>query len=96
MDVLKGNMYAIFRPMIMKCLYSTMSRGNREFAKKSRIREREESRSQTFLKRNLLIFSDRILDSRVEAGMPSWAAAPEGPDTRPPAAANAFSMISFS
>jgi len=26
---------------------------------------------QIFLKRNLLIFSDRILDSRVEAGMPS-------------------------
>ena len=50
----------------------------------------------TLLKRNLLILSERILDSRVEAGMPSWAAAPDGPDTRPPVAANAASMTSFS
>ena len=35
------------------------------------------------LKRCLLIFNDRILDSRVVDGMPSFLAAPEGPDTRP-------------
>ena len=51
---------------------------------------------QTVLKRNLLIFSARILDSRVEAGMLSWAAAPDGPETRPPLAANALSIASLS
>src|SRR5262249_36957969 len=44
----------------------------------------------------LLIFSDRILDSRVEAGKPNWAAAPAGPETRPAAAASAVSMTCFS
>src|SRR5579862_1144720 len=48
------------------------------------------------LKRYLLIFNDRILDSRVEAGTPSCAAAPDGPEMRPPVDANAVSMTSFS
>ena len=54
------------------------------------------TRGQTFLKRNLLIFSDRIFDSSVEAGIPSCAAAPEGPETRPPVAAKAVSITSLS
>ena len=48
------------------------------------------------LKRYLLIFNDRILDSSVEAGMLSCAAAPDGPDTLPRDAANAISIASFS
>jgi len=47
------------------------------------------AKSQIFRKRNLLILSARIRDSKVEAGMPSCEAAPNGPETRPPAAANA-------
>src|SRR5271156_1911459 len=53
-------------------------------------------RHQTFLKRYLLIFSERIFDSRVEAGTPSIAAAPESPETLPPVVARAFSIASFS
>src|SRR5258708_32930187 len=48
------------------------------------------------LKRFLLIFSDLIFDSRVDPGIPSLAAAPGGPDTRPPLSRRAASMISFS
>ena len=48
------------------------------------------------LKRFLLIFSDLIFDSRVVPGMPSLAAAPDGPDTRPPHSCKAASMMAFS
>src|SRR5258707_8176202 len=48
------------------------------------------------LKRFLLIFSDLIFDSRVDPGIPSLAAAPDCPDTRPPLSRRAVSMISFS
>src|SRR5260370_41150099 len=48
------------------------------------------------LKRCLLIFSDLIFDSRVDPGMPSLAAAPDGPATRPSLSRRAASMISFS
>src|SRR5258708_21460583 len=48
------------------------------------------------LKRFLLIFSDLIFDSRVDPGIPSLAAAPNGPDTCPPLSRRAASMISFS
>src|SRR5271154_4153967 len=44
------------------------------------------------LKRYLLILSVRILESSVEGGRPSLAAAPEGPDTRPSASASAASI----
>src|SRR5579871_6134890 len=49
-------------------------------------------RVQAVLNRYLLILSDRIFDSSVDAGTPNWLAAPEGPETRPPLAANAASM----
>ena len=48
------------------------------------------------LKRFLLILSDRIFDSTVDRGMPSIAAAPEGPKTRPALSRKAASIISFS
>src|SRR6185295_19599905 len=48
------------------------------------------------LKRNLLIPSILIFDSRVWRGMPSFAAAPLGPPTRPRASANAVSIASRS
>src|SRR5713101_3678272 len=48
------------------------------------------------LKLFLLIFSDRILDSRVDPGKPSLVAAPDGPDTCPPLSRRAASIISFS
>ncbi len=48
------------------------------------------------LKRFLLIFSDLIFDSRVDPGIPSLSAAPDGSDTRPPLSRRAASMISFS
>ena len=44
----------------------------------------------------MLIFSARIFDSSVERGIPRRAAAPAGPNTRPPLARNASSMIAFS
>src|ERR1700681_3897449 len=47
------------------------------------------------LNRFLLIFSDLILESKVEPGIPSLAAAPDGPDTRPPLSRRAVSIISF-
>ena len=47
-------------------------------------------------KRRLLIFSARIFDSSVERGVPSRAAAPDGPNTRPPVARTASSMSAFS
>ena len=48
------------------------------------------------LKSSLLIFSDLILKSRVDCGIPSLAAAPDGPDTLPLLSAKAASMSSFS
>src|ERR1700751_1035884 len=48
------------------------------------------------LKRVLLILSDLMFDSRVDRGIPSLEAAPDGPYTRPPLSRKAASMISFS
>src|SRR5580658_6224544 len=48
------------------------------------------------LKRFLSIFSDLIFDSRVDPGIPSLAAAPAEPDTRPPHSRRAASISSFS
>src|SRR5882762_157047 len=47
-------------------------------------------------KRCLSIFNDLILESRVDCGMPSLAAAPEGHETLPLLSASAASIISFS
>src|SRR6267142_2069630 len=47
-------------------------------------------------KRFLLILSARIRDSRVERAMPSRTAAPAAPDTRPPLARKASSIIALS
>src|SRR5258708_17215633 len=47
-------------------------------------------------KRLFLILSARIFDSRVERGIPSRAAAPECPNTRPPLSRKASSIIAFS
>ena len=48
------------------------------------------------LERFLSIFSDRIFDSRVARAIPSFAAAPDGPNTRPMHSRRAASMIFFS
>ena len=48
------------------------------------------------LKRFLLIFNALIFDSRVVPGMPSLAAAPEGPCTLPPHSRRAASIMAFS
>ena len=48
------------------------------------------------LKRDLLIFSRLIFESRVCAGSPSLTAAPAGPETRLWVCASAASIISFS
>ena len=48
------------------------------------------------MKLYLLICIDRIFDSRVDGGMPSLAAAPDGPETRPLVSAKAASIISRS
>jgi hypothetical protein len=48
------------------------------------------------LKRCLSICSFLILDSTVERGMPSFAAAPPAPETLPRVSFNADSMISLS
>src|SRR5271169_7178619 len=48
------------------------------------------------LKRFLSILSDLIFESKVDPGIPSLAAAPDAPDTRPPLSRRAVSIISFS
>ena len=48
------------------------------------------------LKRFLSILSDLIFDSRVDRGMPSLVAAPNGPNTRPAHSFKAASIICFS
>ena len=48
------------------------------------------------LKRFLLILRDLIFDSSVDPGIPSLAAAPDGPETWPPLSRRAASIISFS
>src|ERR1700681_3080327 len=53
-------------------------------------------RSYSALKRLLLIFSDRIFDSRVDRGIPNLTAAPVGPNIRPRLSFRAASIISFS
>src|SRR5262245_12234205 len=52
--------------------------------------------SYKLLKRYGLIFIALIFESRVDRGMPSLAAAPKGPDTRPLVSAKAASILSFS
>src|SRR5882724_867662 len=54
------------------------------------------TRNQLGRKRCLSIFNDLILESRVDCGMPSFAAAPEGPETLPLLSASAASIASFS
>jgi len=49
-----------------------------------------------YAKRRLLIFNERIFDSNVDGGIPSLAAVPDAPDTRPLLSASAASIISFS
>jgi hypothetical protein len=43
----------------------------------------DQENSDESLKRDLLIFRRLIFESRVRAGIPSFVAAPFGPDTRP-------------
>jgi hypothetical protein len=71
----------------------------------SRIREVRENLSwilerwaleREALKRYLSIFIERIFDSSVEGGMPSLAAAPKGPETRPLVSVSAAQIISRS
>src|SRR5262245_10504393 len=57
---------------------------------------RDTSGRQASVNRRFSIFSCLIFDSRVEAGIPSVAAAPCGPATFPRLLASAFSIISFS
>jgi len=48
------------------------------------------------LKRFLSIFSDRIFDSSLDRANPNFAAAPDGPNTRPWHSRRPDSMISIS
>lgn len=50
-------------------------------------------RTLAVLKWYLLIFSDRIFDSNVDRLIPSFAAAPDGPDTRPPLLRRVFPYL---
>jgi len=59
----------------------------------SQIREVRDGVRALVLKLYLLMFIDRIFDSKVDGGIPSKAAAPDGPDTRPRASARAESII---
>ena len=52
--------------------------------------------SDKVLKRFLSILSDLIFDSSVDRGMPNFAAAPVGPNTRPRLAFRASSIMFFS
>src|SRR5260370_8348765 len=57
------------------------------------IREIRDEFRLAVLKLYLLIFIALIFDSKVDGGIPSRAAAPKGPDTRPSASARAASII---
>jgi hypothetical protein len=61
-----------------------------------RISDQSPQVSVEVLKRFLSIFNDRIFDSSVDRGMPSLAAAPDGPNTRPWHSRRAASISSFS
>jgi hypothetical protein len=67
--------------------------GSGEIRDNTNFQERFGTRAR---KRLLLIPNARILDSSVERGIPSFAAAPEDPNTRPPVARSASSMSAFS
>src|SRR5580658_11010270 len=63
----------------------------------SRVRRmRLQNANHADLKRFFLIPRMLILESRVWRGIPSLAAAPDGPAIRPPVSASTASMISFS
>ena len=53
-------------------------------------------RALAVLKRYLPIFNEAIFDSNVDRLIPTFAAAPDGPNTRPPLSRKANSIISFS
>ena len=85
--------------------FKTFGLANHRVAVSSRIREVRENLSWILepwaleleaLKRYLSMFIDRIFDSRVDGGMPSLAAAPEGPETRPLVSAKAAPTLSRS
>src|SRR5258706_1152880 len=61
-----------------------------------RQRERQDLFAGRARKRPLWMFNVRIFDSSVERGIRSRAAAPDGPNTRPPVARSASSMSTFS
>src|SRR5712671_6235555 len=67
--------------------------GNGEILDNANVQERFGARVR---KRLLLIFNARIFDSSVERGMPSRAAAPDAPNTRPSVARSASSISAFS
>src|ERR1700719_3972673 len=60
------------------------------------VTRQESQLSGPALKRFLLMFSDRIFISSVDRAIPSLAAAPDGPNTRPWLSRRACSIISFS
>ena len=63
---------------------------------KGSLWDAERSESRTDLKAILVDFSDRILDSSVDRGIPNLAAAPAGPKTRPRLSLSAASIMFFS
>ena len=83
------------RPRTHGYLADVMGRdlGSGEIRDNTNFQERFGARAR---KRLLLILNARILDSSVERGIPSFAAAPEDPNTRPPVARRASSMSAFS
>src|SRR5271169_5060894 len=84
---LECNAHAIRKPFKM------LGRGHPRSSIGSQIREVRDGVRALVLKLYLLMFIDRILDSKVDGGIPSKAAAPDGPDTRPPASASAESIM---
>src|SRR4029077_21248292 len=63
---------------------------------KTRTGSPHDSCGRRVRKRLLLILNARIFDSSVDRGIPSRAAAPEGPNRRPPLARRASSTMAFS
>src|SRR5271169_3910027 len=86
----------------MVMFFKTLAFVHHRVAISSRIREVREN-SRWSLSRNHALYSvlklylsiciDLIFDSRVEGGIPSLAAAPDGPDTRPLVSARAAPII---
>lgn len=81
--ICSGLYFLIGIPASLQSEFSLTPAGTKIPCQITKISRKASWSNQLDLKRNLLILSARILDSRVEGGIPRTMAAPSGPDTLP-------------